>query len=319
MLKNNVRRVAKCLALGLAGILALSSTANAQMINTEVDRALFSSTDQRNSIGPEGGSKIVVFGDSQTSSTGFPKYVDERGCQVSFDSWPRFLREELGLPEDQLIDVACSGSTINSGQGFHFSDQVRDAEAQRALGVNTEHIFIQLGFNDHWGTPLNYTDALANCLLDLAAGCGDRAVTAGKVLNPGSITKDSYVQRIKPVIDYLEYYYPEAEITFVGYPELVTNSHEICFIVAGQRISKPDAPAIAQFFLNLNTAQREAATELGFDYIDVPQLTAGHGPCAADPWVSGFFAMPDLLGGLFHTTTVGDKVIASAIATKVRS
>lgn len=317
-MRKYLNRFSSGLVLALATTLLLSSSAQAQMINTEVDRALFSSTEQRDTRGPEGGSQIVVFGDSQTSSTGFPKYVDERGCQISFDSWPSFLREELGLPKEEVIDVSCSGSTINSGKGFHFADQVRQAEALGALGEKTQHILVQLGFNDHWGTPLNYTDALQNCFLDVVNGCAEKGIAAGVVMDPNAITRDSYIQRIQPVITYLEYYYPEAEIAFVGYPELVTKRGEICFSVAGHKVAKPDAWAMAESFLNLNNAQEAAAEEFGFAYIDVPQLTAGHGPCSPDPWVSGLVSTPDPLGGLLHTTTPGDRVIASAIATHLR-
>ena len=135
-----------------AGMSPQAPQAEAQS-SPDVAKALTSSqgTDTR---APEGGAKVVVFGDSHTAGTNAPLWADDRGCFRSNTAWPMQLQRKLGLAPGDLIDSSCWGSTINSGPNLHFSDQVRSASARGALGQRTEHIFIQLGFNDAWGTQV---------------------------------------------------------------------------------------------------------------------------------------------------------------------
>ena len=221
-----------------AGMSPEAPQAEAQS-SPDVAKALTSSqgTDTR---APEGGAKVVVFGDSHTAGTNAPLWADDRGCFRSNTAWPMQLQRKLGLAPGDLIDSSCWGSTINSGPNLHFSDQVRSASARGALGQRTEHIFIQLGFNDAWGTQVTMKDSVKHCLFDVAHGCGDEAVRAGAMQDPAAITGTNYADRVRQVVDYLKYYAPKAKITLVGYQEMVPPSGgELCTNVAGQQHARP--------------------------------------------------------------------------------
>ena len=263
---------------------------------------------------------MVVFGDSHTAGTNAPLWADDRGCFRSNTAWPMQLQRKLGLAPGDLIDSSCWGSTINSGPNLHFSDQVRSASARGALGQRTEHIFIQLGFNDAWGTQVTMKDSVKHCLFDVAHGCGDEAVRAGAMQDPAAITGTHYADRVRQVVDYLKYYAPKAKITLVGYQEMVPPSGgELCTNVAGQQARKADAPALVQAINNIDRAQREAAEQLKLGFIDLKTASAGHSSCSADPWVNGVGdARATMMGGVWHPSVHAEEITGDIIAQYVR-
>ena len=301
-----------------AGMSPQTPQAEAQS-SPDVAKALTSSqgTDTR---APEGGAKVVVFGDSHTAGTNAPLWADDRGCFRSNTAWPMQLQRKLGLAPGDLIDSSCWGSTINSGPNLHFSDQVRSASARGALGQRTEHIFIQLGFNDAWGTQVTMKDSVKHCLFDVAHGCGDEAVRAGAMQDPAAITGTHYADRVRQVVDYLKYYAPKAKITLVGYQEMVPPSGgEVCTNVAGQQARKADAPALVQAVNNIDRAQREAAEQLKLGFIDLKTASAGHSSCSADPWVNGVGdARATMMGGVWHPSVHAEEITGDIIAQYVR-
>lgn len=286
---------------------------------TGILRSLTSSTGIADSQAPEGGAKVVVFGDSHASGTNTPFRVDERGCLKGAQSWPAQLQSIQGLARGELIDLSCNGASIDS-TGFHFSDEVRHAGTRSAIGPRTEHIFIQFGKNDHWGhSATNLRHSVINCLFDLAHGCGDRAVAAGTMQDPAAVTGEHYAERMKPVIDYLEYYAPDAEITLLGYQEYMPRTGgEICVRVGGTEIRKPDASALVSYMNQLENAIKDASEILEVDHLDLREATAGHSSCSADPWVNGVLDLRvDAVGGTWHPSPKGDSVTAGLLADRI--
>lgn len=280
-----------------------------------------SSTGAADSHAPAGGAQVVVFGDSHTAGTNMPMRTDERGCAKGAENWPDQLRANLGLSAGDLIDVSCSGASINS-DGFHFSDEVRQAEARGALGERTRDIFIQLGKNDQWGgSGVNLLQSVQACLLDVTTDCGDRAVASGKMQDPAAVTAENYAARMKPVIDYLSYYAPNAEITIVGYQEVVPRGgSEVCIRIGGSPLVNHDAPALVSFMNRLDMAAAGAAGILGVSFVDLRTATEGHGSCSADPWVNGVLdARTELIGGPWHPSKKGDSVTASILRDRVNA
>ena len=88
-----------------AGMSPQAPQAEAQS-SPDVAKALTSSqgTDTR---APEGGAKVVVFGDSHTAGTNAPLWADDRGCFRSNTAWPMQLQRKLGLAPGDLIDSSC--------------------------------------------------------------------------------------------------------------------------------------------------------------------------------------------------------------------
>ncbi|ALC05767.1 hypothetical protein CDES_06750 [Corynebacterium deserti GIMN1.010] len=303
----------------LAGLVTPASAQSSGSSSTDITRALTSSAGVADSHAPEGGAKVVVFGDSHTSGTNAPYRTDERGCIKGADNWASQLQWQLGLGAGDLIDVSCSGASINS-DGFHFSDEVRHAETRGAIGPNTTDIFIQLGKNDQWGgSQVNLLESVQTCLFDLAAGCGDRAVAQGKMQDPNAVTAENYASRMEPVIDYLKYYAPNAEITLVGYQEYTARSgSQVCVRLGGTPMVKNDASALVSFMNKLDMAIDGAADILDVSHVDLRSATEGHSSCSADPWVNGVFdARAEIVGGPWHPSIKGDSVTAGLLRDRV--
>ncbi|ANE03220.1 SGNH/GDSL hydrolase family protein [Corynebacterium crudilactis] len=266
-----------------------------------------------------GGAKVVVFGDSHASGTNAPFRVDERGCLKGHLSWPAQLQATQGLAQGDLIDLSCNGASINS-TGFHFSDEVRHAEALGAIGPKTENIFIQFGKNDQWGhSSINLRYSVINCLFDLVNGCGERAVAAGTMQDPAAVTGENYAERMKPVIDYLKYYAPNAHITLLGYQEYMPRTgSEICVRIGGTEMRKPDAVNLVSYMNQLEAAIRDASEILEVQHVDLREATAGHSSCSADPWVNGVLDMRvNAVGGTWHPSPKGDAVTAGMLSAQL--
>ena len=325
-MKQARRKLTSVLGAGIATValaagLATPVAAQTGNLSTDATRAVTSSFGTPDSRAPQGGAKVVVFGDSHTSGTNAPFRTDERGCLKGANSWADQLQSQLKLGRGELIDVSCSGASINS-DGFHFSDEVRHAEARGALGPNTTDIFIQLGKNDQWGrSNVNLLESVQTCLTDLAVGCGDRAVAAGKMQDPNAVTPEKYAERMAPVIEYLEYYAPNAEITLVGYQEYTPRSgSQICIRLGGSPIVKNDAPAIVSFMNKLDMAIEGASGILGVNHVDLRSATEGHSSCSNDPWVNGVMdARAELFGGPWHPSVKGDAVTARILRDRVNA
>ena len=305
----------------LVGLMTPATAQSSGSSSTDITRALTSSGGVARSLAPEVGAKVVVFGDSHTSGTNAPFRTDERGCLKGVNNWADQLQSQLGLGAGDLIDVSCSGASINS-DGFHFSDEVRHAEARGAIGPNTTDIFVQLGKNDQWGlSNVNLLQSVQTCLTDVFAGCGDAAVAAGKMQDPNAVTAENYAERMKPVIDYLKYYAPNAEITLVGYQEYTARSgSQVCVRLGGTPLVKNDAPALVSFMNKLDMAIDGAAGILGVSHVDLRSATEGHDSCSNDPWVNGVFdARAEIVGGPWHPSVKGDSVTAGILRDRVNA
>lgn len=305
----------------LVGLMTPATAQSSGSSSIDITRALTSSGGVADSRAPEGGAKVVVFGDSHTSGTNAPFRTDERGCLKGANNSADQLQSQLGLGAGDLIDVSCSGASINS-DGFHFSDEVRHAEARGAIGPNTTDIFVQLGKNDQWGlSNVNLLQSVQTCLTDVFAGCGDAAVAAGKMQDPNAVTAENYAERMKPVIDYLKYYAPNAEITLVGYQEYTARSgSQVCVRLGGTPLVKNDAPALVSFMNKLDMAIDGASGILGVSHVDLRSATEGHDSCSNDPWVNGVFdARAEIVGGPWHPSVKGDSVTAGILRDRVNA
>ncbi|MCK7677821.1 SGNH/GDSL hydrolase family protein [Corynebacterium sp. CCM 9186] len=281
-----------------------------------LNKAVTSSWSHVDARAPEGGAEILVFGDSHTGGINGRVSTDERGCMHSDQSWPRKLRDSLGMVDGQFIDASCWGAILARGPGTTLADQVRYVESLGGLGPATSDIFIQLGYNEAWSRAnLPMLPTAANCIIAPGLGCTDGAVQRGFITDPNVITPDEYAARIEQVVTYLRYYAPNSRIHLVGYTETVPeNQDTVCIRIGRTNVQRPGTQNLAAIFHNLRSAQRGAADKLGLNFIDLTAITAGHDSCSADPWLTGIFDGSDNQGiGLWHPTPHGNWVAADAI------
>ncbi|AZA13892.1 SGNH/GDSL hydrolase family protein [Corynebacterium choanae] len=301
-----------------------SSTGSAEQLLSgglglaEFNKSVSSSWHLLDRPAPTGGHKVLVFGDSMTGGTGFPVYTDSRGCMHSRTSWPAKLDAQLG--GDAVVDASCWGSGINSGLGIPFADQVRYAEQLGSLGPNTTDIVIQLGFNDAWsGGQSTLLHTAATCITSPAL-CGEAGVAQGRVINPADITAERMTAGLKPVVDYLRYYAPQATIHLMGYPAMVTpNDDVLCVSIFGAPTKVIGAPVFGQAFRNLQTAAERSAATLNLDFIDLQAATVGHESCSAEPWIYGAADPKAGIGGAVqHPNEQGNAVAADLVRSRLQ-
>ena len=324
----NIRRLpALAAALCMGALLAFTAVPASAIGSSGPDigtwnRVTTSSQNRPDVRAPEGGAKVLVFGDSHTGGVTLPMYADTRGCLHSTRSWPAQLGETMGVAANDVIDASCYGASL-AAEGQTLADQVRYAEALGGLGHRTTDILIQLGSNDDWSLPgLTMFTSQKNCATDLLGSCGQRGIDRGRFINPSAVTADSYVARVKPVIDYLRYYAPEAKIQLVSYVRFAPeNGRDLCLKVGPLNSVIPESWPLADSYRNLVVAQREAARQLNLGFVDVDAATAGHGSCSGDSWVTGMLDGSDHYRNLlmWHPTETANWVTADQVKRNLKS
>ncbi|MBB5912153.1 hypothetical protein BJY24_001020 [Nocardia transvalensis] len=270
---------------------------------------------------PEGKS-FVAIGDSYSTngnivySLGFG-YGGDKHCERSATSWPTQLSQQMGLASDDVVDVSCLGASLATPPHYTASYMAKLAANAGAFGPRTRLVTIQLGQNDVWNSDNHQRmlDAEVTCLNNFVQGCGRDAGVDGRAPDARNVGGDQYAKWAKPVVDYVHYYAPNAQVIFVGYPTIAERGNpQWCWSTPVGRMTQPQAGAMTDFADRVDDAQREAADQLGVGFFDTRAHTAGHGACAADSWVNGYFdASREFLGIPFHPTVHGDAVVAGGI------
>lgn len=261
-----------------------------------------------------GGKELVVLGDSFTANK-WDFLSAEVQCVHGDTAWPAQL---VGLMHtSDYLDASCPGASIDTPPGYTLAMEAQKADKAGAFGPNTKLVTLQIGLNDRWGaSDMTMWFALQKCIFNLIDGCGPDAMEQGRMTDYRGVSGATFAQRISNVVTYIKYYAPNARIVLLGYPELFPSGQDtVCinFLSVAPYI-QPRGRAVIEYLDRIDQAQREAATLLGIDFLDLRTPTAGHGLCSADPWLNGFAdARTDLLGLPFHPSTRGDAVVANTL------
>ncbi|MEO9328613.1 SGNH/GDSL hydrolase family protein [Gordonia aurantiaca] len=243
---------------------------------------------------------IVVLGDSFSTNT------VNQGCEKSPTSWPRQLAERTGRP---LINEACTGAAI-AETDFTIGDEARKVVERGGFDENTSAVLIQLGLNDRWEGHKGGWKLLTRCV---ERGCDESDPVLDK------ITPEAYAARIKPMIDYVRYYAPNAKIAIVGYPELLpANAPDACINTLGVPVSLPNTRGLVEFLDAIQKAQAGAAKITDVEFVDAQALTKGRGLCSNAPLMAGILnPAADLFSVPFHPTPLGNTVLAKGIESQL--
>ncbi|MFI9505233.1 SGNH/GDSL hydrolase family protein [Nocardia sp. NPDC052566] len=273
---------------------------------------------------PAGGKSVVVLGDSFSANGDIAAALENASpnakpdCSHSPTSWPTQLAGKLGLEGTaDFADLSCRGASLVSGPGFTLAHQARNADADGAFGPATRTVLIQSGLNDTWGeNSVRLRQTLLNCVLDIVRGCGPEAAAEGRATDWRGITGQQYADRIRPVVEYVRYYAPNARIVLVGYPEMNRpGQQQWCIDVLGiGSIVQTRAGSAIELWDRIDAAQRAAAQQLGLEFFDAKAVTAGHGLCSPEPWLAGILdPRSELMGTPVHPSAHGDGVVAGAL------
>ncbi len=265
---------------------------------------------------PPGGATTVVLGDSFTATAPVIGHADD-GCTRSPSSWPNQLARASRFAETpRFVDVSCNGGTIDTGHGWTLVHQARKASAQNAFGADTRVVLIQMGLNDVWGASTGTAFPSTDCLLNIVAGCGFDATEQHRLPDYRAVTGAGYADRVRDVVAFVRYHAANARVALVGYPEVFLSGQQAaCMDLAGiGRVVQPRAEGYIAYLDRIQQAQREAAALLGVEFIDVRAITAGHGSCSAEPWISGLDGAESLFDGApIHPNAQGNAAVAAQV------
>ena len=238
----------------------------------------------------------VVFGDSLPANPTVGDWLTSKGAPI-----PGGRVNEMGCGTDFLFsgavgagngtpiaDYTCAGSSFRTG-GIRVIDQINRAAETGALDAGTRQVVILAGANDTYPYILNDRMPMPQIQENLRVAAGDA------------------INRAKQVA-------PNAQIKIAGYPTVSGPNGEVCLVnTAGVGLPTP-AVNLNEIEAGLDAGLRQAAGDTGAKFVDLKEVTAGHGTCDADNWVVG--VVDDSIGdyNLFvHMTNHGVQTVGHHI------
>lgn len=307
------------LALGtVMGMTAATGTASAQLdgLGSAGQVVTASSEPEPEMRAPEGGARLVTFGDSLMTGVNLPHADGGHGCIHSNSRYVARIAKSLNIYNTgDFQDRSCLGSTIDTKPYIRFADQAKFHENNGAFGPRTEHVLIQLGANDEWGTPgVTFMDTARMCMINVVEGCDMDAVAQGRAQDPNAITAEAYAARMQQVMDYIKHFAPNAKISLLSYPTMLGTGDRTCTSVLGLPVEQPRDQLVVALYDRLFEAQRGAAGILGVNFIDLKTPSAMHGPCTPDPWIAGVLDPASQFNGTpGHLNNRGEAAVAEIV------
>ena len=254
-----------------------------------------------------GGAAYVGLGDSYAANPTVGEqlagFATPDRCGQGADAYPIRLGKKLGM---SVANASCKGVSITGMAGPGLGFTADRAAARGQLGENTRLVTITVGGAEGWN-------------LDMLTRRDFGVTNGGDFLNYGE-----FVGRMRGPLNTIRHHAPNARILFVGYPAVGNDQGEVCLANADipAELGAPNValpvPTAATGFLNkLNNIARDAAGELGYEYVETRQ--AGTGTCAptSQRWVHGLFDI-QMHQMLFHPSALGNEMLAQRVADYVR-
>ena len=219
---------------------------------------------------------------SYASGYGVPPY---EACGRSQAAYAVQLDGRMKIDLDDF--AACAGATTTSLMSGGQLD---------ALDEGTDLVTISIGGND-----IGWSQAVTACLGGTDAQCaGALAVTRGKVTTLLPALLDSVYAQVSAAA-------PGAHVVVTGYPRLFSPESGP-FLLA----STSELGALNDGADLLNGVIAEAASEHGFQFVDVTKRFLGHGVNAPEPWILGPFDQ-----GAFHPNAAGYEAYTGAVTAAI--
>lgn len=220
--------------------------------------------------------RYVALGDSYTAAPGVGEPVSG-SCRRSSSNYPTQVATELDI--EVFIDNSCSSATT--------LDMLRPQRPGvppqlESLTAGTDLVTVGIGANDF----ALFAQLLLRCGQMReedpdGSPCRDSDTAAGRTQVLKTIERTRH--RLARLFEEIRTRAPEATVLVVGYPHVVdpgTYCPERLPLAAG------DVDHLDAMLERLGEATREAAEEAGFTYLDVREVSRGHGICSDDPWIN---------------------------------
>ena len=206
----------------------------------------------------------VALGDSYSSGVGAPGQsgLCLRGSSGYPAQWAR--RNDPA----SYRNVACGGAVTSDVQLYQVP----------YLSKKTDLVSITIGGNDAGFAP-----AVITCTLSSDAGCAAVVATAHDYVTgvlPGKL--DATYRAIRQ-------HAPNAQVVVLSYPILFDTTSANCGVGGMSLAKRRSLNSGAQ---DLDELIKDRARAAGFTFADVRAGFAGHGVCAASPWINGLTIIP---------------------------
>ncbi|GIF21150.1 lysophospholipase L1-like esterase [Actinoplanes tereljensis] len=221
--------------------------------------------------------RYVALGDSYSAGVGSAGSESGGGCRRNTNSYP--ARWAKAHPGYDAVLAACAGAG---------TETVRRSQLS-SLTAATTLVTLTAGGND-----VGFAGTMTVCVVDpRPAPCLTGAAQGGKLARtvlPG---------RLRQLYREIRGRSPEASVLVLGYPRFFHTGRLGCSL-----LTTPEREAINDTIDALNQVIETEATAAGFRYVDVRPLFAGHGACAATPWLNAVTFPP---GNSFHPNDAGQR------------
>jgi lysophospholipase L1-like esterase len=252
------------------------------------------------------GDGYVAMGSSYAAGPGVPSSADNPPdrCARSTGNYAHLLANRLHL---RLTDVSCSGAvTQNILQPWN------ELPAQlAALHPDTRLVTVTIGGND-----VGYIAGLGGASCRRFASPPPGTPAGGcppTVSRPGEEEWTRLATSLRQIAAGVRERSPTARLIFVDYLSLLPPAG-VCAAVPLSQEQADTGRAIAR---RLSALTARDAADAGAEILAASRLSAGHDPCGADPWTSGF-PVPGGPGFVpYHPNAAGMAAVADALARRV--
>lgn len=260
---------------------ATSAVAVATMMGLAACTPVEATTPQGSS--PQGPLYVSV-GDSYSTGLG-GGVSDPARCHHSSTSFPGLLGKKRGWNTTQ---VACPGAITWTMTGTQL----------HALSNKTDRVTITIGGNDVLLSTGNVPCA------------GNEAFCKEKRLAGQRYAKGAFVNSIRMAYRAVQNAAPKAKIAVVGYPRIF--GPDTSCLTPAVTLSSRGAKEANLLTSTINEVLQEQAASVGFTFVSVEKVFAGHGTCTSSPFILGHDpAHPE---AILHPTRAGQSAYAKAVA-----
>jgi lysophospholipase L1-like esterase len=200
----------------------------------------------------------VALGDSYSAGVGAPGLSGL--CLRSPQGYPKLWADAHAV--SSFDNATCSGAVTADVRHFQIW----------ALNSGTDAVTITIGGND-----VGFFSTIVTCTFGSTAACLD-AIDAGR-----EDARTTLVADLDTTYAQIRARAPGAKVYVLGYPRLF---EEPASCSGGPSLTKRKALNVAADELSALIGGRAAA--VGFIYVDVRAVFAGHGVCGSSPWINAF-------------------------------
>ena len=244
----------------------------------------------------------VALGDSFTAAPFVPITDIARGCFRSSNNYPSQLASLLHI--EDLRDRSCIGASTAELTGSQPTRNGMTVPPQLdALSERTDLVTVGIGANNH-----GLYARMATVCRRSAQICRlhDRRVLLGAIVDQVRPALVSALQQVRQRA-------PRARVLLVGYPQLLPPRGG-CDLLP--RMRGKDRATFRDISLRLRQGMRDAAREVGVEFVDFYAVSAGHDICAPHPWVQG--RVGNRRGAGMHPLATGQVALARTIEEVLR-